>query len=165
MEGVFQRCQPTCPPSACKVWPPWEFRVELPGIGGDRRQSPIKIMSGGLANGQDAAEARAEVLRSTAKASSRAATSRSIGSPRNRSHQARRTGPSDTETIAAIRRRREEQRDQAIKQVLIDHSRRSRPAPIRWRSPAVFLRRARPDAGDRATHPGALPTKIPTARR
>jgi len=59
VEGVFQRCQPKCPSSGCKVDHKWEYRVELPSLGSDRRQ----IKKGGFLTGKDAAEARAEVLR------------------------------------------------------------------------------------------------------
>lgn len=59
VEGVFQRCNRTCPARACNANHNWRYSIELPAVDGHRRV----IRKGGFPTGKDAEEARAEVLR------------------------------------------------------------------------------------------------------
>jgi integrase len=58
VDGVYQRCNRDCPKDACKVGHKWEYSIELPEIGGQRR----RVYKGGFATGADASEARDEVV-------------------------------------------------------------------------------------------------------
>lgn len=57
-KGVYQRCQDDCPAGRCRDHK-WSYSVELPAVGGKRRQAT----KGGYETAREAAQARAEVIR------------------------------------------------------------------------------------------------------
>ena len=59
VEGVFQRCNKSCPAHACNAGHNWRYSIELPAVDGHRRV----IRKGGFPTGKYAADARGEMLR------------------------------------------------------------------------------------------------------